>query len=246
MDIKCYLAMTAAEFSAAATVPEHIAWMACHFSCYGTGLSNLPRQLPDGAMVIINDRTPVQGHDPVLITEQLTQLAEEQKVSCFLLDFQRPNIEESAKIAQVLTQKLPCPVGVTELYAKELICPVFLEPSSLHDTLEAHLAPWNGREIWLEAATEAEVITVTTQGSQFEMLSNADLIEPVFWEEALHCRYHIDLRENCAVFTLLRGKQEAAALLEEAQKLGVKQAVGLYQQLGKDFPVSPLPGDSNS
>lgn len=239
MDIKCYLAMTAAEFAAAAVMPGHMAWMACHFSSYGTGLSNLPRKLPEGSMVIVNDRTPPNGHDPDLITQQLLQLAQEQSIACFLLDFQRSDMEENLRLAQQLTRDLPYPVGVTELYAKALDCAVFLSAPAPHCALETHLAPWAGREIWLEAAIETEQVTVTERGSKFVHLPDTDLTEPVFLEDTLHCRYRIDLMEDRVVFTLRRGRQEAAALLAQAQKLGVNQAVGLYQQLGKEYSNEP-------
>lgn len=228
MKMRCYLAMTGAEFSAAAKLPEPMAWMACHFSCYGTGLSNLPQSLPEGSMIILNDRTPVQGHDPGLILEQLTLLYEQLMPSCFLLDMQRSGASD---IVKVLTEGLPCPVGVTAGYARELSCPVFLEPPPLHVPLQEHLKPWKGREIWLEAALEAERITVDTQGSHLEQATLDALDEPVFEEPELYCRYHITLTDNTAVFQLLRTKEDLVRLLEDAQKFGITQAVGLYQQL---------------
>ena len=76
MPIPCYLALTAAEFANANQLPEKIAWMACHFSCYGTGLSNFPEDLPGGSVIILNDRTPPDKHDPQRILEQLQQLVE--------------------------------------------------------------------------------------------------------------------------------------------------------------------------
>ena len=45
MGLPLYLAMTAAELSAAEALPRKMAYMACHFSLYGTGLSNIPEQL---------------------------------------------------------------------------------------------------------------------------------------------------------------------------------------------------------
>lgn len=232
MALQCYLAMTCGEFQAAATLPEHMAWMACHFSCYGTGLSNLPKVLPEHSMVIVNDRTPIHGHDPSLILEQLLQLQEDCNPSCFLLDFQRPDSSDAAKVARVLTQGLPCPVGISELYADVLDCPVFLPPPALHIPLDAHLSSWKGRRVWLEAATDAQTVTVTAQGSRFEPADVGNLDEPVFEDKALHCRYHTELTENAARFHMLRNKDELTALLAEAEKLGVTQAVGLYQQLG--------------
>lgn len=231
MEMRCYLAMTGAEFSKAEQLPEHIAWMACHFSCYGTGLSNLPGTLPKGSMIIVNDRTPVCGHDPRQILAQLQQVFEDLKPAGFLLDLQRPDVPLTGQIAALLTRELPCPVAVTAAYAKALCCPVFLEPPPLHVPLQDHLESWKGREIWLEAALEAERITVDTQGSRCEPTDLDDLAEPVFEESGLHCRYHISLTENAAVFQLLRTKEDLTALLDDAQKIGVTQAVGLYQQL---------------
>ena len=46
MAITPFLAMTAAEFRKKEDLPDKIAWMACHFSPYGLGLSNLPQRLP--------------------------------------------------------------------------------------------------------------------------------------------------------------------------------------------------------
>ena len=50
MAIKGYLAMTAAEIAAAGAPAYGLAYMACHFSPYGTGLVNLPRELPEGRL----------------------------------------------------------------------------------------------------------------------------------------------------------------------------------------------------
>ena len=232
MAIPRYLAMTAAEFDNAETLPRHTAWMACHFSCYGTGLSNLPTTLPEDAMVIVNDRTPVMGHDPQRILQQLINLWETLKPKYFLLDLQRTGETLSFDIARLLVESLPCPVGVSEHYARELNCPVFLPPPSLHIPLKQHLAPWKDREVWLEAATEAEQITVTQEGSQFESSRFEKLDEPIFEEETLHCRYHIRLTEYTAMFELERRKEELETLLEEAETTGVSLLVGLYQQLG--------------
>lgn len=232
MAIPRYLAMTAAEFDNAETLPRHTAWMACHFSCYGTGLSNLPTQLPEDAMVIVNDRTPVMGHDPQRILQQLTNLWETLKPKYFLLDLQRAGESLSFDIARLLVEKLPCPVGVSEYYARELNCPVFLPPPPLHIPLKQYLAPWKDREVWLETATEAEQITVTQEGSQFESARFEKLDEPIWGEETLHCRYHIRLTENAAMFELERRKEELETLLAEAETAGVSVSVGLYQQLG--------------
>lgn len=231
MDIKCYLAMTAAELFTATELPPHIAYMACHFSSSNGGLSNLPTGLPPGAMVMVNDLMPPQDHDPQRIAAQLTQLAQEQSVSCFLLDLQRPDMPENREIASVLTQALPCPVGVTPAYADGLNCPVFLPPPPLYTPLTKHLEPWAGREIWLEAAPESAQIKITSQGGTYSPLPDDALAEPSFAEASLHCQYHMDIAEDHALFKLRRDRQALLSLLQEAQTLGVYCAVGLFQQL---------------
>lgn len=232
MAFPLYLAMTSAEFASASSLPAHMAWMACHFSSYGTGLSNLPQTLPENAMLIVNDRTSVQGHDPELITEQLLQAFEELKFSRVLLDLQRPDDPQTTTIAKAITQALPCPVGIAASYARGLDGPVFLPPPPLHCPLAEHIRPWQGRELWLEAALDAETITVTAAGSRIAPLQLTQIPEPTFPEDHLHCHYHINVEPQQAVFTLYRTPQTLRVLLQEAEELGICCAVGLYQELG--------------
>jgi hypothetical protein len=224
--------MTAAEFQAAETLPPYLGWMACNFSCYGLSLSNLPRTLPEGAMVIVNDRTPVDQHDPEVIVQQLLSLIDSCKPKYFLLDLQRPGALQTTQIVRLLVQQLPCPVGISPAYADELDCPVFLPPPPLHRPLKEYLTPWLGRPIWLEAALSAQTVTVTAEGSRFEPVQMSELPEPAFCDDVLHCRYHIDCRPDAAVFTLQRDNEHLENMLEEAELLGVELAVGLYQELG--------------
>ena len=86
MPLPIYLAMTAAEFQQNSPKSNEVAWMACHFSAYGTGISNCPKLLQPGAILILNDRTPVCGHDPDLVAAQLKELAERFSCSRVLLD----------------------------------------------------------------------------------------------------------------------------------------------------------------
>ena len=231
MSINLYLAMTAAEFSSAEKLPPKIGWMACHFSCYGTALTNLPSTLPEGSIVIVDDCTPPSGHDGQKVAAQLCALAEQLSVSGFLLDFQRPNCSETAALAKMLVQALPCPVGVSDLYAKDLRCPVFLAPPSLHKPLPEYLSAWNGREIWLEAATAQEILTITEKGCQIDHLPLAEEFDPAFAEKKLHCQYHIQRQKDSVIFTLNRNREYLDSFLQEAENLGITTAVGLYQQL---------------
>ena len=233
MAIPCYLALTAAEFSSADPLPEKIAWMACHFSCYSTGLSNLPPPLPEGSVIIVNDRTPLHYHDPQRSLDQLTELMEVQKPDSFLLDFQRPDVPLAAEIAALLSDKLPCPVAVTSQYGKALGCPVFLEPPPLHMPLAEYVTPWQGRQIWLEAVPEAGLYRITAEGCNIESQPTGPLDEPHFTDDTLYTAYHISTQDNWVDFTLQRGFSEWEQIMSAGGSLGISRLIGLYQLFHK-------------
>ena len=205
--------------------------MACHYSPYALGLSNIPTQLPKNAMLILNDRTPPLGHDPERIVCQLQELSDTLHYKYILLDFQRQDSPENITVVKALASGLSCPVGVSELYVHDLDCPVFLPPVPPHIPLALHLAPWRGREIWLEAALGGEVITVTDKGSTFSPLPSAELPASAREDPALHCHYHIRTYDDRIDFTLWRTKEDLTTLLSQAEELGVTLAVGLWQEL---------------
>lgn len=232
MAIPLFLAMTGVEISQSRVLPSGIAWMACHFSAYGTGLSNFPQSLPEGSMLILNDRTPINGHDPVLIGKQLSQLAQDMKCGAILLDFQRPDVPETAETVRIIIENQPCPVGVTEYYAHELDCPVFLPPIPPNISPTEHLAPWQGREIWLEVALDAVEITVTPKGSHIVPLPSPDASELCHRSDELHCHYDIQSDNERICFRLYRTPEDLDSMLKSAEEWGVTRAVGLYQELG--------------
>lgn len=232
MALPLYLAMTASEIFCAAELPPKCAYMACHFSPYGTGLSNFPQALPKGSLLIVNDRTPVLGHDPALIAAQLSETVAEWEADGVLLDFQRPGSALTAQIAESILTALSCPVCVSEHYARELNCPVFLPPCPLNRPLTDYIAPWQGRELWLEAALDTQVITVTPTGSRISQDCTAR-DNPFLHEELLlHCHYSIETDDDQIRFTLNRTEEDLSALLQEAEALNIRRAVGLYQELG--------------
>ncbi len=244
MALPLYLAMTAAEMRGNDILPTQLAYMACHFSPYGTGLSNCPKALPEGSLLIVNDRTPIHGHDHTLIATQLQEMAESMAVGGILLDFQRPSCEETAALTKHLVNGLPCPVGVSELYGVELDCPVFLSPVPLDQGLETYLAPWQGREIWLEAALDGAEILLTEAGSNITPLPCCAPVPPVHKDANLHCHYSIETKSSQARFTLNRTREDLDALLEEGKALGVTLAVGLWQELScqeSSHPNARLP-----
>lgn len=241
MALPLYLAMTAAEFTRARRLPTHPAWMACHFSPYGTGLCSLPAQLPKGAMVVINDRTPIHGHDPRVIAGQVRQLTRALSPGCVLLDFQRPGAAETAAVVKAILESSDCPVGVSAPYAQGHSCPVFLPPPPLHCPLDSHLAPWDGRELWLEAFYDAEELLVTPQGTSVSPAWGGFPERPVFRDAALHCHYQILRQPSVLRFSLWRTWEDLAALLVHGEAMGATMAVGLYQEFQR-AASTPGPG----
>ena len=222
-----FLAQTAAE--TAAFPVDKTAYLSCHFSPYGKGLSNLPETLPPDSLLILDDSMPPKQHDPGIVYEEFTELIEKFAPKGILLDFQNKPTEPAKAMAAYLTQALPCPVAVTPAYAKDLSCPVFLPPPAVNKLLKDHLAPWLKQGVYLEIAPEALTITVTEKGS------TATPIPPVYGlplkNKRLHCHYKVSVLPDKAVFTLSRNKEDLQALVLEARKLGVWGAVGLYQEL---------------
>lgn len=236
MDINCCIAMTAAELAGAKALPHSTGWMACHFSVWDNGLSNLPRTLPEKSVLIVDDSQPPAGHDPGRIAAQISELGDKLGFGSVILDFQKPGCPETAAIAQQLVQALSKPVCVAAPYAEALSCPVLVPSPAPHVPLERCLDPWKGRDIWLEATLEAERIAVTEQGSTVTPLPFAALEGGTFTELTLCCRYQIREFSDRVEFTLVRDRALLKKLLEDAAVLGVHQSVGLYQQLGADFP----------
>ena len=228
MKIPVYLAMTAAEFRACGQKPAHPAWLSCLFSPYGRGLSNIPKELPPDSLLILSDRTPVRGHDPELIFQTLSKVIPELSCNGLLLDFERPGNPVAMEIAKALTA-LPCPVAVSASYAKELDCPVFVPFLPPSEPLEHRIAPWQGRDIWLEVSSQAQSITVTAAGAHTQ-----DCVAPSqlpHYDTDLYCHYAIDIQNDAATFTMRRTQEDIQALLNAGNALGVTRGVGLYQEL---------------
>jgi len=229
MALPLYLAQTPAEM-AGNSPSEAPAYMACHFSPGGQGLSNLPQALPPGAMLILDDSTPMAGHDPQRIVTQLTEILQQFRCESLLLDFQRAAVPEQQALSELLSESLPCPVGISEPYAQGLCCPVFLPPVPPDQLLRDYLAGWQGREIWLEAAPDGIALTLTEAGCTAEPLG--DFPEDGLSDHALHCHYSVQTASDGAIFRLWRTRSDLDALLAEAETLGITRAIGLWQELG--------------
>ena len=226
-----YLAMTAAEISAFPPAGP-IAYMACQFSPYTAGLTNIPDQLPQGSILILNDRMPCQVHSPDLVAGQLADAVTQLGCESVLLDFQRPTEPVSESMARIITQTLSCPVAVTEDFAEGLPCPVFVSPGPLHLPLAEHLARWKDREIWLEAALCQETLSVTAQGTVMTPIFPTEQLSGGFYDEVLRCHYRIKTHEDFLEFTFYDTPESLEKKLELAEQLGVNRVIGLWQELG--------------
>ncbi len=226
MPFDFFLAQTGAEIHRPLPPEAGRAWMACHFSSSDQGLSNLPQALPEGSMVMVDDFIPAAAHDPQKIAAQLAQVVERCHCHRVLLDFQRPGDARTADIAAAIVAALRCPVGVSEAYAKGLPCPVCLPPLPLHMPLADYIAPWKGRQVWLEVMPQAAVYTVTGEGCK-QAECDAQGPFPHFNEQAF-CRYRMEVAEDAIRFTLSRG-------LEELEKLRQSKLVDCFVGLYQDF-----------
>ncbi len=228
MKIPQYLAMTAAQFLSVAEKPPHCAWMGCHFSPWGKDLSNLPASLPPDSILILDDQFPPNGHDPGKIAAQLAKYMDALHCRGLLLDFQRPANQETSDIARKLTT-LPFPVCVSDVYAEGLSCPVFVPPCPVNKSIREHLAPWQGREIWLETEYASLCFVITKDGCQ---VTGHDGSGPFLHRDPdLHTRYRIEITEEKAVFSLYRSREDQQELLREAIALGVTGTVEVYHAI---------------
>ena len=227
MEIAMYLAMTAAEFSTCGQFPERVAWLACHFSPSGPGLSNIPKSLPAHSLLMVDDSTPFQNHEPECIIRQLREAVSALEAQAVILDFQRPYDKDVQALVLKLQNELPCPVAAPPEYAQG-DCPVFLPPCPLNKPLKNHLAAYQGRSVWLDISPLPARITITPRGSHYEVLK--DISNTPHWESNLHCHYKTELEEERIVFTLVRDLER---WLTKAEKLGVTGAIGLYQEFRK-------------
>lgn len=231
MTITPYLAMTAAEIQNTDPLPAKIAYMACHFSPYSTGISNVPASLPPDGMLILNDVTPICKHDPKDIADQICQCLLANSCTCLLLDFQREPTEDMKAVTKAILEASACPTAVTAPMAEIFSCPVFLPPCPHTQPLEAYLEPWRHQQIWLEVTTAPSLVTITHNGSHWVQSEMKPEAENIHQDPRLHCHYTIHLEKDSAVFTLWRTQQDLDDLLTQAESLGVTQAVGLYQQM---------------
>lgn len=226
-----FLAMTAGEMERCPELPPHTAWMACHFSARNQGLSNIPRSLPEGSVITVNDQNPISGHDPKAVERQLRSMIEAFSPAAVLLDFQRPGGQEMVKH---LVSTLPCPTGVSELYAGDLSCPVFLAPTPLCRPLTQIAAPWKGRELWLDAPVCTQRVTVTADGAEISPFLPYAPPQTGHFHEGLCVHYQVQPGKDRAVFTLFRGPDELRKWANAGENMGINHFFCLFQEFPEE------------
>ena len=229
MALPLYLAMTREEIDSC-PLPAHLAYMACHFSVYGKGLQDVPAHIPEGSMLILDDRIPVWNHDPKQVAEELCEAVTRHGCYGLLLDFQRPGEPLMTDITRNIADTLPCPVAVTEAYAEGANCAVLLSTPKPNIPLTKHTQAWPGREWWLEIAPEIIRYSVTKDDSTWEEIQETEASYP-HRDARLCCSYRIDIQEDRALFTIGRTGEDLKKLMGQAEQLGVQKAIGLYRQL---------------
>ncbi len=226
MALPVYLAMTAAEFTENLPLHATPAWMACHFSSSGIGLSNFPSFLPEGAMLIVNDQMPPANHNPDYVAKQLQDFVNAYKVGAVLLDFQRSGCED---FVEATGKALTCPAAVTAQYAHCFPGAVFLPLPPVSQSIETALSTHKNREIWLELFPDTEILTITKSGCVSKKTDRFPDTQNIFEHPSLSCRYCIEEMDDTVIFTLQRQAQHLMALLEKAETFGVSRGVGLLQ-----------------
>ncbi len=224
-----YLAATIREMEE--FLPKRAAFLSCHFSSSGQGLSNIPQRLPENSLLLLDDSMPVCGHDPAVVVKQLRDLVAQFSVQAVLLDFQGEKDAQLESMARKILQAVPCPVAITERYAKDLGCPVFLSAPPADIAAEKHLSKWLKQGVYLEIAPSKMRIEVTETGCSKMPIPFEDADRLPLRHETLCCHYDVEVFPHKAVFTLGRTKEDLAALAEKAAELGILGVVGLYQEL---------------
>lgn len=229
MESTLFLAVTGPEMEI--FHPQKLAYMACHFSPYHPGLSNLPASLPPGSILLVDDSMSIEGHDPQAVTQQLEDIVRCFSPYAILLDFQNPPTTAGIEMANTILHSISCLVAVTKPYAASLNCPVFLAPPPVNMPLGKYLEPWKTREIFLEVTSDCLQFTITAEGCKVISFPTDTTPNTSQQDLRLHCHYHVDVFPDRAVFTLRRTREDLLDMAQEALELGVLGTIGFYREL---------------
>lgn len=228
--MQSYLAMTPREIEHTAALPKHMGWMACHFDPNGQGLRDVPRTLPPGSVLLLDDSLPIGQHMPARIRQELEEAFRMLRFDALILDLQKPGLPETAALVRALSEGLPFPVVVSGAYAVPEL-PVLLPPVPADTALHTHLEPWKNHSVWLELSAAEQNLRLSS--AETIQLPYTKVSSPIHQDQALHCHYQISQEANGTVFHFFRTREDLHALTQEAQQLGLAGTIGLYQELGQ-------------
>ena len=229
MGLQFYLAMDPSEIQRKLPDTGSIAWFSCQFSPDGEDLSNLPRTLPEGSALILDDGYLCRQLNTRSICRSLGLVAERLRLRAVVLDFQRPYIPLLGKLAHMLEQRLPCPLVAPKAYAVHTRGPVLLASIPLDVRPESWIGA-SQRPVWLELDNRCTRLALTPQGLQRSFAEGVIPQGNDFTSRELFCHYQIKAG-SVPTFTLYRTGEDLTALLEKLELLGVEAAIGLYQEL---------------
>ena len=226
MVLPLYLAMMDGEMQDSPSLPPRIARMGCTFDPDGPGLLDLPEALPQGGMLMVDDRNPISSQDPHVVATTLAEAADRLGITGILLDFERPPAAVSQAMAACIIRMLPCPVGIPPAYGASLDCPLFLPPCPLHIPMAEYLKPWQHRKIWMEARMLQQTVTVTSTGTVYGIPSPADNLTGGYYDEILCCQCIPEITDAQVRFTLYDTPE---TLQKKWKHPNITRAIGLYQ-----------------
>lgn len=226
MGIPQYLAKTERETLLYPDDAGPIAWLGCSFG--KNGLTGLPEVLPAGSLLVLDDSVPMADQSIPDIADALQQTL--AKFSCcgLLLDFQQQGCAQQRTLAEYLAAHLSHPIAAPQEYAPKG-CALFVPPVPPEIPIETYLAPWAGREIWLDMALSVRTLHLTAAGCSVSDDAESDPTGD-FYDESLCCVYRIQKTDDGFLFRLARDHRCTRALLDRAAGLGVTAAVGLWQE----------------
>lgn len=230
MKIPLFLAMAAPELAGCGKLPDHTAWLACHFSPSGSALSNIPAALPAESLLILDDSIPFHQHHPQAILQQLENTISKLQIQGIVLDFQRSVTLELRDLTQLLQNRLACPVAAPPAYSNTT-SPLFLPPVPLHQTPQKYLSPYHDREIWLETALDTSFVHIHMNGCHIEPEPHGTTYELPRQSPHFFAHYRVSCHPEKVVLQLQRTRQDLAQLSEEVSHLGVTRLIGLWQEL---------------
>lgn len=187
-----YAAITGEEMGKISILPQNIAYLGTHFE--GNTLVDIPEALPEGSLLLIDDRVIPENVSIDLVIVSLSHLF--PCLSGIYLDFQQEDTPKD--LVHSLLKALPVPVGVPRRFG--LGIPV-VPPRRLSMLPEKHYLPG----CWAEGAVSAWELTLTKDGCTKKEVSAKESAYEEY--SKLFCRYAVENDAEKAVFHLQNNRE---------------------------------------